>query len=56
MSQGFFFVIGILLFVLNAVFVGINIHEGKYGLAGFNFAAGILVLFTCVILPSLNRY
>lgn len=26
MSQGFFFIIGILLFVLNAVFVGTNIQ------------------------------
>lgn len=52
MSQGFYFVLGVLLFVLNMVFVGINIRSGNYGMAGFNFAAGILVLFTCVILPS----
>ena len=55
MRQDFFFIIGILLFVLNAVFVGTNIQEGNYGLAALNGAAGILVLLTCVILPAINR-
>lgn len=51
MMSKWWIIIGVVLFALNLAFVGVNIGRESYGLAGFNFAAAILVFYTCIYMP-----